>query len=178
MVLSVLHEDPETHKMHLAVSRGDYNEVKGLLEAGVYANCHFVSGITEYPLHVAIAKEDIEMIKLLLKYGASPRCTDTASLTALHYAAMGNNVEIMRLLIEASDRIDVGRESPLNYAVRHSCVEMCDFLLNQGGIDINRTNFGDYTTLDIAEQIGNADIIGMLIEHGAVRGQRRGEATR
>lgn len=96
MVLSVLHEDPETHKMRLAISRGEYNALRRLLEAGAYANYHFVSGITEYPLHVAIAKEDIEIIKLLLNYGASTRGTDSASLTALHYAAMGNNVEIMR----------------------------------------------------------------------------------
>jgi len=107
-----------------AVSDGDAEKVRNLLEAGADPNTPAASdpaleGIVEIlPLAVAVGNGDATLVELLLEAGADPNAgvptggtsaefTGTGMLP-LDAAALAGDLEIMRLLIGAGARADRG----------------------------------------------------------------------
>lgn len=68
MITCVMDLTPHQKRLFIAVSLGNLEVVKSLLENGVYPNGVNASGHT--PLIIAITQDNQEMIDLLKEYGA------------------------------------------------------------------------------------------------------------
>ncbi|KAI4806077.1 hypothetical protein KUCAC02_010665 [Chaenocephalus aceratus] len=88
-------------------------------------------------LHVASWQGCVEMVDLLLKHGANPNAQDTEGRPPMHSVAWTGHAEVGRRLLEAT------------------------------GVDIDLTCHQRATALSIAAQVGQANIVGMLLERGA-----------
>lgn len=80
----------------------------------------------------AVIKNDIDQVEAYLKQGIEPNVTlDNARITALHFAAQNNFIEIAKLLLMAGAdpncETDEG-ETPLNIAKQHHHKEMIQLL--------------------------------------------------
>lgn len=102
-------------------------------------------------LHEAIKKGDKRAVELLLEHGAEVNSTDTV-FTALHYAALKNQVEIARLLLDNGANVQA--------AVSYKALPTQ--LANQLGI-----NFRGLTPIHLAAHAGNAEMVELVHEKGA-----------
>jgi len=57
-------------------------------------------GVT--PLHIACKEGNIEIVRLLLSEGCDPNWPDRQGRTCLHFAALANQPEVIRILNENS----------------------------------------------------------------------------
>lgn len=55
-------------------------------------------GKTKSMVHLAAVHGNIDIAKLLLNHGAQIDCLDEDGYTAMHYAALGNNVHMIHFL--------------------------------------------------------------------------------
>lgn len=84
---------------------------------------------------------NISTIEVLLKRGANASTSKTLSSksTCLHFAAIGNNIILARLLLQyraPTYAVDISGQVPLCYASGHDGTELAELLL-QGGADPN-----------------------------------------
>lgn len=95
--------------LHIAVNHNNINVVKLLIAVGVNVNTPDING--ETPLHAAtFITLDPEIAKVLLGAGASVNAKDMRYYTPLHYAALYNNVNVIRILLNArADSTSVNR---------------------------------------------------------------------
>lgn len=94
---------------------------------------------------------------------------DSWGCTALHYAAKGGSVEVVKRLLELGaevDAIDAWDETPLHLAARGGHIKACETLLAAGAC-IDATNAEERTPLVLAGQAGNEAVCNMLIQRGA-----------
>ena len=73
-----------------------------------------------------------EITKYLLNEGFDVNLRDEGHRTPLHYAVLGSQIEISRLLISKSAKVDTfgeildqNKTTPLHLAVRLGCFEVC-----------------------------------------------------
>ncbi|XP_078440176.1 phytochrome-interacting ankyrin-repeat protein 1-like [Wolffia australiana] len=110
--------------LHIGARKGDFKEVKRLLEegadAGVPAWGPKSQGVT--PLHLAAEGGHLKVMDILLEHGADidARTKGACGWTPLHVAAKERNKEAIRFLVENGaflpDDIDDGRfNPPLHY---------------------------------------------------------------
>ncbi|KAJ3099103.1 hypothetical protein HDU97_003482 [Phlyctochytrium planicorne] len=111
-----------------------------------------------------------DRVKYLLdeeKVPASSRDKDNCS--ALHWAAINDQLGIARLLLERGAEIDaVGGElmaTPLQWAARNGHVQMVTFLLQRGASPTIKDNQG-YNSLHLAAHAGHAMMIVYLVAAG------------
>lgn len=79
-----------------AVTRGNVEEVRRLLENGADPDLQDNEGITA--LIVAVKQKDIQNIRLLLFYGADVELKDDLNKNSMDYASEVNYPEMMALL--------------------------------------------------------------------------------
>lgn len=73
----------------------------------------------------AVISNDPQTVNDLLNEGLDPnRCLDEAHITALHYAAQNNSLEVIPLLVEAGADLEAHTEpeglTPLDVAILHN----------------------------------------------------------
>ena len=141
------------------------------------------------PLIVAAKKGDLDEVKKLLAEGADVNVKDIAENTPLLAAAENNNTELLKILLDAGAEVNVRNtylsymqsgemikfsdrgKSPLFLAVARGNVEAVKLLLDKGA-EVN-TVYGEshrrseITALMQATLIKSAEIVKLLIEHGA-----------
>lgn len=130
------------------------------------------SGDRFTPLHAALIKKDQRCIRELFnasKYEISSLYVTSIMGNALHYAAIGNNVEIIRELLTLNLPIDglnqFGR-SPLLEAARASSFEaLCELLAQKASVNLTDTQ--GYTALHFAASTGNLNAVKELLKYGA-----------
>jgi hypothetical protein len=122
-------------------------------------------------MKAALSGAHAEVTTLLAASGNAPadiRKTDAEGRSAIHYAAMGGNVEVLKLLSEKGaqlNTIDSKRRSPLFLSALHKRNEAFDLLLAQGG-KINQQAMGGMTIAMVGAFSGNLHVLKAAVEKG------------
>jgi len=118
----------------------------------------------------AAAKNDAETVRSLIGGGnGNPNQVDDASRTAMHYAAMNGNLQIIAVLIKANaklDPVDPLGDTPLHLAAEQNQTEAGKLLLDAGA-EVDPQNKNGLTPLMIAASHGNLELVRALLVKGA-----------
>jgi ankyrin repeat protein len=127
---------------------------------------------------LAALARDEDLIEELIGYGANVNVTDSGKLTALHYIAKGegvnmyqinSNIRLMKRLVESGADINakgVGGTTPLLSSIENPYRrEAFDFLVEKGA-NINVTYPWGGNLLIQAVDVENISVLGALIELG------------
>jgi ankyrin repeat protein len=164
-----------------AAARGDASAVRAALAAATPPDLRDKDGRT--PLHWAAEGGHTEVIRVLLDAGAEVDAQELDRYfgrTPLHLAAQGGHTDAIQLLLNAGAEVnaeDRGYGSkPLWYAVASGHAAAAKLLL-EAGAAVNASNrtrspvsAGDITgetALDRATKDGRADLVALLLAHGA-----------
>jgi ankyrin repeat protein len=118
----------------------------------------------------AAMRGDTEGLRTLLKEGADVNSAQGDGMTALHWAAMKDNVELAEMLLYAGANVKattrMGAYTPLMLAAKNGNGSMVQALV-KGGADVNATTSTGVTPLMLASQSGSAAAVETLIKAGA-----------
>jgi uncharacterized small protein (DUF1192 family) len=122
----------------------------------------------DHPLLAAARSGDERMVSVLLEGGADARVSHDAPLLA---ACQHGHVGVAELLLDAGADVDVDHGSPLLWAVRRGDAPLCETLLARGAtVDVLRG-----CPLKLAVACRHHTVAGLLMRHGAARGDREAE---
>jgi ankyrin repeat protein len=148
--------------------RGNNAEVRRLVQAGADANLPQADGATA--LHWAAYHGDVGLALLLLEAGADVAAANRNGSTPLWLAASRGDAAIIEALLkggaDANEQLPLGRR-PLMLAARSGNVAAVRALLDRGAEPNAREDQRGTTALMQAADQGHADVIAVLIEHGA-----------
>ncbi len=137
--------------------------VTGLLVLG--AGAPFDSPVAD-----AAERGDSGAVRALLEQGADANAAQPDGMTALHWAAVGNHVEIATMLVYAGATVKattrLGGYTPLHLAARNGGTDVARVLLD-GGADPNRFTTTGVTAAHFAADADAADVIRLLAARGA-----------
>ncbi|MCU0781925.1 MAG: ankyrin repeat domain-containing protein [Akkermansiaceae bacterium] len=117
-------------------------------------------------------------VKLLLEKGADPLATADDGSTALHQAALCNQADAARLLLEAKVPVNALNKhllTPLHSAAHGNAVDAAKVLLEHGATAA--PDLASYTPLHAAAAAGALEMVALLLEHGANPNQRDGQQS-
>lgn len=124
-----------------------------------------------------------EGVRDLIRSGADINARDSEGRTALHYAALDDNVNLARLLLANGAYYNVQEHGecgwgwyPLHLAIRNECVPMIKLLV-ESGADVNARRGDQWTPLFTAAYHGQPEVIELLISRGAQVNARNGERS-
>ena len=125
---------------------------------------------TRSPVADAAQRGDLKAVRELLREGADANAAQNDGMTALHWAASGNDVEMARTLLYAGATVRaatrLGGYAPLHLASRAGHAEVADMLL-EAGADPNRFTTTGVAALHFAAEADAADVIKALAARGA-----------
>ena len=163
--------------LHSAVSRGNIERVRMLVERGADLNAEGMYGRT--PLYYAALCGQSNIVDYLLDKGADP--TKGASWkghnTPLHVAAFEGHVSIVAALIEHGVKVDLlddAQQTPLHEAAWHGQPDVVRYLISQGA-DVNAKDKSGHTPLVSSGRVSlstkytqhDSEIAALLVEAGA-----------
>ncbi len=177
--------------LHYAILRGDRESAQTLIAARADINAQNARG--QSPLHLAALTGNLDLTLLLIDHGARINTHAGNGFTPLTVAIPQNNLNIMRALLYHNADITIpnnnghtaaefagqlGRHDarallmnpmipPLLYAVMTQDEELARRLLEQENIDIAATDGIGTTALSMAVQMGNDNLVNLLLKHGA-----------
>jgi ankyrin repeat protein len=162
-----VHGQPRSESLlQLAMTRGDEDVIRLLLEAGV--DVEFENGLGETPLQIATRQGSTAVFKLLLDAGASINHQGRLGSSPLHVACLWQRVEVVRLLVDAGAALDLlnhTRESPLEIVCAQGNQAIVKLLLDAGAV-VNRETIGP-SPLHRASLSGHELIVELLLKSGA-----------
>ncbi len=122
------------------------------------------------PLHIAIQQNEIsKVIELLSENKTSINESDNFNNTPLHLAVRLNNLEIIKLLLQAGADTRVKNklsETPLHVSAMFGNIEMIDLLLDKDEAGIQDKTDNGHSLLHTAARQNNSEIIKHLIAKG------------
>jgi ankyrin repeat protein len=90
----------KTKKLYDAIDKGDYNEVKRLVENGADVNASTKGKVTYSPLHrTVLFRKDMEISKILVQNGAKVNARNNLGRTPLYHAARAGQKEMVAFLL-------------------------------------------------------------------------------
>ncbi|MFC1636823.1 CocE/NonD family hydrolase, partial [Planctomycetota bacterium] len=116
-----------------------------------------------YSLHQAAADGDIVQVRMFISKGADVNAKDEKRNTPLCYAVKSGNMEIIKLLVEASADVNVGSRFPLSMAVEQNNLAMAEYLIAHG----SNVNFSERWTALNAASASTIEMVQLLIAKGA-----------
>ena len=118
----------------------------------------------------AAMQGDIDRVRSQLEQGADVNAAQGDGMTALHWAAYKDNLEMARMLLDAGADVKratrIGSITPLFMAGGNGSTTMIDLLL-KAGADANAVNELGTTALMKTAASGSVDAVNSLLEHGA-----------
>jgi uncharacterized protein len=118
----------------------------------------------------AVMAGDQDAVRALLKDGADVNSAQGDGMTALHWAAMKDLVDVAEMLLYAGANpkatTRMGGYTPLLLAAKNGNAAMIR-VLAKGGADVKATTSTGVTPLMLAAQSGIAEAVKVLIESGA-----------
>jgi ankyrin repeat protein len=118
----------------------------------------------------AAMQGDKDTVRGLLKNGTDVNSAQADGMTALHWAALKDDVDLARMLLYAGANVRattrLGGYTPLLMASKNGNVGMIDALV-KAGADPNGTTTNGTTALMLAAASGKADAVNVLLDHGA-----------
>ena len=119
----------------------------------------------------AAMKVDAEVVRSLLEQGVDVNAAQGDGMTALHWAALRDQLEMAQMLIEAGANIKavtrLGDLTPLFLACTHGNSAMIDLLLKAGADSNTANTVNGQTALMRAAASGDGDGVRVLIDAGA-----------
>lgn len=126
--------------------------------------------VAESPVADAAEQNDVQAVRALLQQGADVNAPQSDGLTALHWAAMHDNAEMVGVLRYAGANLRpltrVGGYTPLHLAAREGHTAVARALLAAGASTDVMTTTG-VTALHFAAMANSAEVVTALVEHGA-----------
>jgi ankyrin repeat protein len=145
-----------------ALQRGDVEQVKLFLDAGVSINHHFENDLGS-PLSIAVSHNKCALALFLTVAGANVNMRLNQGYTALHWAAFFGFTEMANVLLKQGALIDVQEangNTPLMLAITRRYTAMVYLLLMHGADRKLGNNKG--SPLDHARRLGAKEIVAML----------------
>ncbi len=128
------------------------------------------AGGAEAPVAEAAQRGDLEAVRSLLKDGADPNAAQADGMTALHWAAMKDQVEIAQVLLYAGATVKtttrLGGYTPVHLAARGGNEAVLGVLL-EGGADPDGYSSTGVTPLHFAAEANDPAAVEVLLAHGA-----------
>lgn len=119
----------------------------------------------------AVRDGDVLTLKKLLKTKPKLDIVNTKEMTPLMIASADNNLEVVKLLVEAGANVNQKNKengkTALMYAASLGYVEVCEYLLSQKNILINAKDKEGKTALMHAVSNARIDIIKLLLDKKA-----------
>ncbi len=153
---------------------GDIQKVNSLINEGANVNATDQNGKT--PLHWAAVKGHKEAVEALLgKEGIDVNLADKKKDTPLHSVLKKDNIDINVLNallgaegINVNIKDELGKWTPLHWAVVKGHKEVVKALLGKDGINVNiGGQYGKKTPLHLAAQNNNKEVVEALLDKGA-----------
>ncbi|CAG9860777.1 unnamed protein product [Phyllotreta striolata] len=123
-------------------------------------------------VHLAAYAGKIECLKILIQAGCNVNAWDAwEQITPLHCAAGGGFLESVRMLVNHGADVNAGLNSasgrsPLYFAVQSTAVDCVKELLTNNAVP-NPSQVFTETPLHVAAALGDAEIMKLLLQHGA-----------
>ncbi|MCE5319077.1 MAG: ankyrin repeat domain-containing protein [Parachlamydia sp.] len=158
-----------TAPLHRAISKGNAEAVRMLIDAGADVNKVDADSMT--PLYHALSKGNREVMNLLISAGADVTKGILQGYSPLHLAVhKGSLVDVYTLLNAGADVNQAIKEmdglTPLHIAARQNRAQMVQALVTEGA-DANKENEKGLTPLHIACRYEHLDAVQALIWAGA-----------
>jgi len=118
----------------------------------------------------AAQEKDLSALRALLQRKVDVNAAQPDGTTALHWAVVWNNKEVVNLLLRAGADARARNRygaTPLSEAVSSGNPTMVESLLDAGAVAETLTTVDGETVLMTAARTGNADIVRMLLARGA-----------
>jgi len=128
-----------------------------------------VFAVDKSPLADAAEKSDRATIRTLLKQHADVNASQADGMTALHWAAHLDDLEIAKALADAKANVAVTNRygvTPLSLACQNGNASIVELLLERGA-DSNTTLRGGETVLMTAARTGKSGPVSSLLKRGA-----------
>jgi ankyrin repeat protein len=150
----------------LAVRSGNKDIVRELLVHGAMVDAQ-EDGLGFTPLMLATVSGDSSLVKLLLNNKADLKLNSKQGETVVMLAAANEDAELAKMLVAAgAPKYGTNRDKNLITAiVLHDTVKVKQLLA--AGANADATDDKRTTTLMIAANFGYADIVKLLLDHGA-----------
>ncbi|HIF38126.1 MAG TPA: hypothetical protein EYQ69_02615 [Gemmatimonadetes bacterium] len=148
---------------------GKKNVILSLLGTVSIFLVFFAGAPNEAPVADAAQNNDLITVRELLRQGADPNAAQTDGLTALHWSALNNEVEIVEILLFAgaspTSTSRLGGYTPLHMASRAGHSKIVKKLL-EGGADPNRYTSTGVTAMHFAAESNSGELINILAGGG------------
>lgn len=137
-----------------AIELGLLERVKILIDEGANPRVR-----DDLPLITAVQNNQLEIADFLLQEGVDPRAT------ALRHAILRNYPDMVELLLHYGADPSAYRTTTLSHAVEHNYTEIVRHLFDYG-VDLGLLERGSPDPLFIAIDMGNIDMVELLLERG------------
>lgn len=125
-------------------------------------DCHDTVGRSSTPLHFASGYNRIDIAKFLIyEMKANVNSCDKSLLRPLHNACSYGHLQMTALLIESGSQVnaqDIYWFTPLHEATLKKRYDVCSLLVSKGA-DVNLKNRDGHSSLDLALQLNDQDLI-------------------
>jgi len=130
----------------------------------------FLHAAATAPIADAAMQNDTDAVRALLKQAADVNAAQGDGMTALHWAAMHGDADLVKMLVFAGANVGattrIGSYTPLYLASQQGQAPAIEALL-KAGADPKATTPGGTTPLMVAAASGSVDAVAMLLDHGS-----------